>query len=136
MANKKKAGGKGGTADGDGDGDDDDQTKPGKDKAKSRGEKALDLARSMVSKVNKRISDLAQAEQFMKGQKSAASLITEVKECHTVLTTLLELVRKHTTCKPSAFDEKQCITDGNACVRKLSKAKELLSKSKPYHKAK
>ena len=136
SAKQKKAGATGGSADGGGDDDENAEGKPGKDKAKSRGEKALALACGMVSKVNKRISDLARAEQFMKGQKSAASLITEVKENHTVLVTLLELVRKHTTCKPSAFDERQCITDGNACVRKLAAAKVLLSKAKPYQKGK
>ena len=100
---------------------------------KARAEKTMDLVRSMVSKVNKRVSDLAYAEQQMKGQKSAASLITEVKECHGVLISMLELVRKHVACKQSAFDMNQCITDGNQCVRKLTKAKELLSKANPYY---
>ena len=113
-------------------GGDDDSKGAGKP-PKTRAEKAMGLARGMVSEVNKRVSDLSYAEQQMKGQKSAASLITEVKECHGVLVSLLELVRKHVTCKQSAFDANQCVTDGNQCVRKLNKAKELLSKAKPYY---
>ena len=83
--------------------------------------------------MNRRISDLKQSEEYMKGDKTAASLIGKVRESTSALTALLELVRKHTTCKPSSFDTSQCIKDGNMCVRKLQVAKELLAKAKPYH---
>ena len=112
------------------DGDPDADGKPAPPK-KTREELALDVAKSMVSKVNKRISDFVQSQEAMKGQKTATSLIAEVKECHAQLVSLLELVRKHATCRQSAFDVSQCVKDGNACVRKLSTAKSLLAKAKP-----
>ena len=79
---------------------------------------------------------MKQSEECMKGDKSAASLIVKVKESTAELTTLLELVRNHATCKPSGFDTPQCVKDGNTCVRKLQVARDLLAEAKPYHKAK
>ena len=86
--------------------------------------------------MNRRISDLKQSEEYMKGDKTAASLIEKVRESTAELTALLGLLRKHTACRPSSFDTSQCIKDGNMCVRKLQVATELFAKAKPYHKEK
>ena len=115
--------------------DDDDKGKPPPN-VKTKEEKALELAKSMVGKANRRLSDLKQSEECMKGDKSAASLIVKVRETTTELTALLELVRKHATCRPSTFDTPRCVKDGNLCVRKLQVAKDLVAKAKPYQKVK